>query len=260
MSQSFQMIQLSPLNSESNVYEIKLNRPKARNALNTQLIIELNEAIQYLQNQAVKVVIIKGSEGNFAAGADIKEMLDAPFKDIQAMTARVAALQNAMKVSPIIFIAAIEGRCLGGGLELALSADIKIASEQAIFGFPEVRLGLLPGGGGTQRLLTLTGSSVASRYILTGELFSAQKAYDMKIISEIVSEVDECARVIGTEMAQYNGHALTAIKQLISGIEHHELTVGLQLEQVKFQSLFTMGEAREGLRAFVEKRKPNYVE
>ncbi|MEK4425115.1 enoyl-CoA hydratase/isomerase family protein [Solibacillus sp. FSL K6-1523] len=259
MNQSFKMIQLSSLNSENKVVEIKLNRPESKNALNTQLIIELNEAIYNLQKQDVKVVIIKGCEGNFAAGADIKEMLDASLKEIQEFTNRVAEIQYAMKVSPIIFISAIEGHCLGGGLELALSTDIKIASETAIFGFPEVKLGILPGGGGTQRLLTLTGSSFASHYILSGELFTAQKAYDMKIISEIVSEVDKEALEMGKKIAQHNGHALKAIKELITGIENQELTVGLQLERQMFQSLFTIGEAREGLLAFVEKRRPNYV-
>lgn len=259
MNLDFQMIQVRSLHNAKSGYEIKLHRPKAKNALNTQLVLELQEAIHHLQNEHVKVVILTGSEGNFAAGADIKEMLHATPNDIQQFTARVAALQQAMKESPIIFISAIEGHCLGGGLELALSTDIKIASETAIFGFPEVKLGILPGGGGTQRLLTHAGSSLANHYILSGELFSATKAYDMKIVSEVVENVQKEAYELGNQIAQYSGHALHAIKKLITGIENNHLTVGLQLEQQLFQSLFTVGEAKEGLQAFVEKRKPNFI-
>lgn len=259
MSKSFSMLEVSLINTESNVYEVILNRTEVKNALNGKLIAELYEAIHYLQDKNAKVVIMKGNDGNFAAGADIKEMLNASFEEIGAFTNRIADLQNTMKESPIIFISAIEGYCLGGGLELALATDIKIAHEEAKFGFPEVKLGILPGGGGTQRLLTLTGSSFANHFILTGELFSAQKAYEMKIISEIVPDVTETARTIATTIAQNNRHALIAIKQLISGIENTNLTEGLKLEQQKFQALFSIGEAREGLRAFVEKRKPNFT-
>lgn len=259
MTTSFQLIQISRIHHES-VYEITLNRPEVKNALNGMLIDELYEGIRDLENKNAKVVIFKGRDGNFAAGADIKQMLHASIEEIQRFTNQISTLHNAMKESPIIFIAAIQGYCLGGGLELALSTDIKVAQKEALFGFPEVKLGILPGGGGTQRLLSLAGSSVANRFILTGELFSAQKAYELKIVSDVVSDVEEVSRAMGTTIAKQSKHALVAIKQLISGIENRNLIDGLQLEQQKFQSLFVQGEAREGLRAFVEKREPNYVE
>jgi len=236
------------------LYELTINRPNVKNALNDQVIQELTDALQHLEQIQARVVILKGAEANFVAGADIKMMESAPIEVIEQFLGEVGQLHDAIKKSPIIWIAAIEGYCLGGGLELALATDIRVLSENATLGFPEIKLALLPGGGGTQRFLKLSGSAFANHFILTGEHFTSIKALEMGIVSEVVSDVHSRAFKIAEKIIRHDVTATTAIKQLISTIENDEIQQGLQKEREKFVSLFNVGQAKQGLKDFLESR------
>ncbi|MFC5588734.1 enoyl-CoA hydratase/isomerase family protein [Sporosarcina soli] len=239
---------------------VTLNRPEAKNALNRQVIQQLMQLIKTLEDESsTRVVILQGKQGNFAAGADIKEMLHADLVEIDLLTEQVHELHKRMNTSPIIFIAAIEGYCLGGGFELALACDIRIASPQAVFGLPEVKLGILPGGWGTQKILTLAGISFAMKNILTGEFFDSEKALSFGLVSEVDVDPLQESMQIAERIASNSPYANSAIKELLTGVEYAILKERLELERTAFKQLFVEGEAREGLLAFAEKRKPNFI-
>ena len=248
----YQLIKLAQLNEQ--LYEVTINRSNVKNALNEQVIQELTDVLQQLEQIQARVVILKGAQSNFAAGADIKMMESAPVEVIEQFCALIGQLHNAIKRSSIIWIAAIEGYCLGGGLELALATDIRVVSEKATLGFPEVKLALLPGGGGTQRFLKLAGSAFANHYILTGEHFTASKALEMGLVSEVVSDVNRSALKTAEKIIRHDITATTAIKQLISSIENDEIQQGLQKERENFVGLFSEGKARLGIKKFLESR------
>jgi len=246
-------------NPYDNVTLLRINRPEARNALNLEVRQELAKIFQDLaHSSSVLCVILTGNEKSFAAGADIKEMLDAGAIDI--MLRGVHNLLQPIALFPKPLIAAVNGFALGGGCELAMHADIIIAGEHAKFGLPEVKVGIMPGGGGTQRLIRSVGKFKAMLMALTGEIITAQIANEIGLVSEVVpdSQVESRALELATHIAKLPPLAVAQIKEVILAGQNASLESALMLERKAMQLLFASQDQKEGMKAFVEKRKPNF--
>lgn len=238
---------------------ITLNRPKVRNALNVELrkqmadiFIQLNDDIE------TKAIVLTGGDKVFAAGADINDFLTAKTVDVYLRNSERYwdAITNCRK--PII--AAVNGYALGGGCELAMHADIIVAGMSAKFGQPEIKIGLMPGAGGTQRLFRVIGKHKAMKLVLTGDMISATEADQMGLVSEVVEDEATIKRAveIAEQLASYSPIALTQIKEVASlGIDM-PLQGALALERKAFQILFDTEDQKEGAKAFLEKRTANY--
>jgi enoyl-CoA hydratase/carnithine racemase len=238
---------------------LRLNRPEALNALSLELRALLARHIRELDDDpGVKVIVLTGDEKAFAAGADLAELQKRAVHDPAFRTARVAweAMDDCRK--PIV--AAIRGFALGGGCELALHCDIIIAGEGARFGLPEVKVGIMPGAGGTQRLLRITGRYVAARYLMTGDFIPAQTALTLGLASEVVpdEEVLPHALKIAGKIAGMPQLAVEAIKEVVVAGADASLQAAELLERKTFQLLFATEDRAEGVNAFLEKRKPTF--
>jgi enoyl-CoA hydratase len=243
----------------SDIVVLRLNRPQARNALNLEVRVRLAEEItRYGADPDIRCLIVTGSDKAFAAGADIGEMADAGAAEI--MAANVQKYWRKLIECPKPLIAAIEGYALGGGLELALCADIIVAGEGARLGLPEVKLGVLPGGGGTQKMARLAGSKRAMLLLMTGRMFSAAEAYAMGVISEVAPTGHALPRAleIAAEIAAMPPIAVMQIKEIVNAGLNAPLDVALMLERKAFALQFTTRDQKEGMSAFLEKRKPNF--
>lgn len=238
---------------------ITLNRPKALNALNAQLIGELTRALEaFERDDAVGAVVLAGSEKAFAAGADIREMAEKGFADVYlgdlgGAWTRVVACRKPR-------IAAVSGYALGGGAELAQMCDLVIASETAKFGQPEITLGVIPGFGGTQRLTRAVGKAKAMDLILTGRMMDAQEAERCGLVSRVVAServLDEALEA-ATKIASFSRIAVLAAKEAVDVAQEAGLSEGMRFERRTFQSLFATEDQSEGMAAFVEKRKPAF--
>lgn len=239
------------------VVVLRLNRPRVRNALNLELRQALATEFRELAADAtVHCVVLTGSREAFAAGADIAEMAEAD--TVELMQRGIHLLLRDITQFPKPLIAAVNGYALGGGCELALHADIIIAGKQASFGFPEVRLGIMPGGGGTQRLLRAVGKYRAMRWLMTGERFSAEEALAMGLVSEVVADdaVESRALELAEQLAASAPLALAQIKEVVSAGPDMPLDQALALERKGLQVLFGSDDKREGFAAFIEKREP----
>jgi enoyl-CoA hydratase len=238
---------------------ITLNRPQAMNALNHQLVIEVMDALEaFDKNDTVGAMVVTGNEKAFAAGADIKEMAN---QDAQQMmqSDHVAAFGRIMKIQKPI-IAAVSGYALGGGCELAMSCDMMIASESAKFGQPEITIGVIPGAGGTQRLTRAVGKAIAMEMILNNRTLTAQEAYQFGLVNRI-APVDQYlneAMKLADEIAARAAVAVRVAKKLINQAYERPLSDALNEEKQEFYKLFTTEDQKEGMKAFVEKRKPNW--
>lgn len=262
MSLSFKNIVLETVGKSSNVALIRLNRPKALNALNDETFHEINAALAHVsQDDSQHVVVLTGSKKAFAAGADIKEMqpqtLASAFK--KDMLGHWSKLYQFQKPT----IAAVSGYALGGGCELAMMCDIIYASNSAVFGQPEINLGVIPGGGGSQRLLRAIGKSRTMELILTGKNWSAQEASDWGLISKVVpgegEEVLDEAIKTAEAIASKGQLAVVAAKDTVKQAEELSLSQGLLYEKRLFHSLFATADQKEGMGAFAEKRKPTWT-
>jgi len=236
---------------------IRINRPEARNALN----IEVRKLIaQHLaafsDDESVRCVIITGNEKAFAAGADIKEMATA--SSVEMYRRGLHKLWRATAACSKPVIAAVNGFALGGGCELAMICDIIICGEGARFGQPEVKIGIIPGGGATQRLARSVGKYKAMRYVLTGDLFTAQEAFTMGLVSEVVpdAEVEKRAVAMAQQIAELPPIAIEFAKDAVLRGMDAALDTGLALETKAMQFLFASEDQKEGMAAFIEKRKP----
>jgi len=236
---------------------IQLNRPKELNALNPQLMQEVRDALQQFdKNDSVKVIIITGNEQAFAAGADIKQMADKSAIDMQIMDQFSTWDQIRKTKKPII--AAVSGFALGGGCEFVMTCDMVIASETAKFGQPEIKLGTIPGAGGTQRLTKAIGKAKSMELILTGRFLSAQEAHFYGLVNKVVPvemymhEAVELAK----EIAQMSTIAVQLAKEAINRSFETQLDEGLMFERKNFYLTFASEDQKEGMRAFTEKRKP----
>lgn len=243
----------------SGVRLVTLNRPKALNALCTPLIDELNHALGSAEKDPeIGAIVITGSEKAFAAGADIKEMKDKTFADVYANDF-IASWQQGGVRKPVI--AAVNGFALGGGCELAMMGDIIYAGEKATFGQPEIKLGVIPGAGGTQRLPLLIGKARAAELILTGRNFSAAEALEWGLVSKVfpVDQLVNEAVKTASEIAAFSPLAVKAAKEAINEGYQLPLDQGLKYERRVFHSLFGSKDQKEGMAAFAEKRKANFT-
>ncbi|RUR30384.1 2,3-dehydroadipyl-CoA hydratase [Vreelandella andesensis] len=234
---------------------ITLNRPEALNALNTQLLSELADSLNDAdRNDKVRAVVITGSAKAFAAGADINEMAE---RDLVGMLEdpRQHHWATIMRFRKPI-IAAVNGYALGGGCELAMHADIIIAGENALFGQPEINLGIMPGAGGTQRLLRAVGKSLATQMVLTGEPISAHRALKAGLISEITQPELTLERAIdiATRIASKAPLAVRLARESLHKAMDTDLATGLRFERHAFTLLAGTADRNEGIRAFQEKR------
>ncbi|MGA8969194.1 MAG: enoyl-CoA hydratase-related protein [Pseudolabrys sp.] len=238
---------------------MKINRPQVRNALNLDVRIRLADEITRCgADDAVRCVIVTGSDVAFAAGADIGEMAQAG--PVEVMSRNVQKYWRAIMDCPKPLIAAVEGFALGGGLELALCTDIIVAGEGAKLGLPEVKVGILPGGGGTQKLARLVGRHRAMLLIMSGRMFGAAEALSMGVISEVAPRGQALARAldIAREIAAMPPISIMQIKEIVNAGLNAPLDVALMLERKAFQLQFATRDQKEGMRAFMEKRKPKF--
>lgn len=237
----------------------RINRPQVRNALNLDVRVRLADAITRCgADSKVRCVIVTGSDVAFAAGADIGEMAEAG--PVEVMSRNVQKYWRAIMDCPKPVIAAVEGFALGGGLELALCADIIIAGEGAKLGLPEVKVGILPGGGGTQKLARLVGRQRAMLLIMTGRMFGAAEALSMGVIGEVAPTGQALPRAIeiAREIAAMPPISIMQIKEIINAGANAPLDTALMLERKAFQLQFATRDQKEGMRAFMEKRKPKF--
>lgn len=238
-----------------------LNRPKALNALCTPLISELNDALsKFSASESVSAIILTGSEKAFAAGADIKEM--APLTFSQAyLSSFIESWSNLTTQVKKPIIAAVSGHALGGGCELAMMCDVIYCTENANFGQPEIKLGTVPGAGGSQRLTRAIGKSRAMELILTGKGFSGREAYEWGLVARTFSSYDELMeatlKTAGT-IASYSRVAVQAAKEVVNKSQDLPLRDGVEYERRVFHSLFGSQDQKIGMKAFAEKTKPEW--
>ncbi len=238
---------------------VLLNRPDRLNALSQALMSELAEALRSLEaDDDVRCIVLGGSERAFAAGADIGEMVDASAIDMYE--ARRIGWWDAIRAVRTPLVAAVSGFCLGGGCELAMSCDLIVASETAVFGQPETALGLLPGAGGTQRLTHAVGKALAMDMILSGRRLSAREALAAGLVARVVAReawLDEAKRV-AREIAARGPVANRLAKEAVDRAFEGALSLGLDYERRQFYLAFASEDAKEGMRAFLEKRAPGF--
>jgi enoyl-CoA hydratase len=239
---------------------IKLNRPQALNALNSKLIAELSAAIDAFEaDRNIGCLVLTGSEKAFAAGADIKEMADKSFLDafLGDFVAHWDRVTHARK--PVV--AAVAGFALGGGCEIAMQCDLIIAADNAKFGQPEIKLGVIPGIGGTQRLTRAVGKAKAMDLCLTGRMMDAQEAERSGLVARVVPAanlMDEALKVAET-IASMSLPSVMLAKEAINRAFEATLAEGTRFERRAFHSLFATKDQKEGMAAFVEKRAPKFT-
>jgi enoyl-CoA hydratase len=238
---------------------IELNRPKELNALNKQLMEEVRDTLQALdKNEQVRVIIITGNEQAFAAGADIKQMAEKSAIDMLLIDQFSTWDQIRRTKKPII--AAVSGFALGGGCEFAMTCDMIIASETARFGQPEIKLGTIPGAGGTQRLTRALGKAKSMELILTGRFLSAEEAHFYGLVNKVVPKemyMHEALQ-LAKEIAQLSPVAVQLAKEAINRSFETHLDEGLAFERKNFYLTFASEDQKEGMQAFVEKRKADF--
>jgi len=238
---------------------VRINRPDVRNALNMAVRRKLAELFRgFAEDAALRCVVLTGGDKVFAAGADIRDMVDASAVDMYLR--HNERLWGAIADCPVPVIAAINGYALGGGLELALHADIIIAGKGAKLGQPEVKIGIMPGAGGTQRLTRAVGKYHAMRLTLTGDMVGADEAFAMGLVSKVIEDaavLDEALAMAG-RIAGLPPVAIAQIKEVVIQGEDASLAAGLMLERKALQLLFATADKKEGMQAFLDKRSPRY--
>ena len=258
MSQSYETLLVE---RRERVAIVTINRPGKMNALNIKTREEGAAALEELRaDESVRVVVFTGAgEKAFVAGADIAEFAGrTAVTQRDVMTGR--SLFTAIDTFPKPVIAMINGYCLGGGCELALACDLRIAGERASFGQPEINLGIIPGGGGTQRLTHLVGEGKAMELILTGEIINAQTAYAYGLVNMVVpmEELEAKTMEIANRIAEKSPIALRMAKEAVKTASRSPLDEGLRREIDLFALCFSSADKDEGVKAFMEKRKPEF--
>lgn len=244
------------------VATITLNRPEFMNALNTPLLTELKEVLDAAEaDPEVRVIVLAGAGSKaFCAGADIAELREKDPGEAREWARWVQSILASLAEMRKPVIAKIQGFCLGGGLELAMACDFRIATETAIFGQPEVNLAIIPGGGGTQRLPRLIGKTKAMEVLMTGEQLDAAEALRLRLVNTVVpaDELDRAIDALIKKLLSKSPVTLSILKDVVNkGIEM-DLMQALEYEADCFEAVLKTEDAREGLKAFVEKRKPEF--
>lgn len=237
---------------------IQMNRPQALNALSSGLMKDVSAALMEFEKDAqIHAIILTGNQKAFAAGADILEIKDQHFIDLYTTDFINADWEGIAKCKKPI-IAAVAGFALGGGCEIAMMCDFILAADNARFGQPEVKLGVIPGAGGTQRLARLIGKSKTMDLCLTGRMMDADEAHQCGLAARVVpvDQLMEEAIKIGQQIAEYSQPVVKLAKEVINKAYETTLREGVQYERRIFQALFSTHDQKEGMNAFVEKRKP----
>jgi enoyl-CoA hydratase len=244
---------------EKHIALIRLNRPKELNALHLELMAELRDALKMLDaDEEVRVIVLTGNERAFAAGADIKQM--AGKNAIDMLKIDQFSTWDQIKKTKKPIIAAVSGFALGGGNELVMHCDMVIASETAMFGQPEIKIGVMPGAGGTQRVPRAVGKVNAMEMVLTGKFISAQRAYELGLVNKVVPVelyLDEAVK-LAREIALQSPIAIRLAKESVLKAYESSLSEGLEFERKNFYLLFATDDQKEGMAAFVEKRAPKF--
>jgi len=241
------------------VGKIQLNRPEVLNALNIELMNELLDALaRFDKDKEIGCIIITGNQRAFAAGADIKEMAEVGAIEMYIRD-QFATWDKIRKIKKPI-IAAVSGYVLGGGNELAMSCDMIVAAESTKFGQPEIKIGIIPGAGGTQRLTRAVGKAKAMEMILTGRMYSAEEMFDAGLVNRVTADelYLEEAEALAREIASMPPIALQIGKEAILKAFDTTIEGGLEFERRNFYLLFASEDMKEGMKAFLEKRKPEW--
>ncbi|MGC8492138.1 MAG: enoyl-CoA hydratase/isomerase family protein [Syntrophobacteraceae bacterium] len=250
------------LKEENGLCWIRFNRPEKLNAVNPEVLAELENALIICeQYEQIKVVILTGSEKAFIAGADIGNMANAGIRDAIELTDLTMRVQERLADLPKPTIASVAGFALGAGCETALCCDFRIAAENALFGLPEIKLGIIPGGGGTQRLPRLVNPSAAARMILLGENVNAIEAANIGLVDKVVvlDQLESETVSFATRLMRMPPLAVRAARTAMRKGLNTSLKDGLEIEKALFCSLFGTLDQKEGMSAFLEKRKPSFI-
>jgi enoyl-CoA hydratase/carnithine racemase len=250
---------LVQLSVDGNVVLLRLNRPEARNALSPELMEKLANELERLDpDPEVRCVVIAGSDKVFAAGADIKAMAERSFAE--ALRHPAAGFWRRLAATKTPMIAAVSGYALGGGCELALACDMIVAAEGATFGQPEINLGIIPGGGGTQRLARVLGKQRAMEYVLTGKRFDAETARELGLVNRVAADDAwlEEAMSLAREVAAKPPIAARLGKQAVLVAEETALSPGIENERRLYELAMATEDRVEGMNAFLEKREPKF--
>ena len=241
---------------EGRVRILTLNRPEARNALNAAIRLDLIANLHEAEHDAgIGAIVITGEGTAFAAGADLKELL-ARTSDQQRDFLQPPHIYSVIEGLAKPVVAAVNGHALGAGLELATACDVRICANEAKLGQPEISLGLIPGGGGTQRLVRLVGSGQAARLVFSGEAITAEEAYRIGLVESLAPRADVVAKAIelAAAMARQDAHSLAAAKRALRAARELAYPEGLRAEIKEFLALHARDEAKARIRAFLEKR------
>ncbi len=253
------MAELIESSLDDHVALLRLNRPEARNALSAEMMDRLVDELERLDpGPEVRCIVIAGSDEVFAAGADIKAMSERTFAE--ALTHPSSAFWRRLATVKTPMIAAVSGYALGGGCELALACDMIVAAESAEFGQPEIGLGIIPGGGGTQRLARVLGKQRAMEYVLTGRRFDAAEARALGLVNRVAAEDRwlEEAMALARTVAEQPPIAARLAKQAVLAAEETALSAGLENERRLYELAMATEDRVEGMRAFLEKREPKF--
>ncbi|XP_043276876.1 probable enoyl-CoA hydratase, mitochondrial [Venturia canescens] len=257
---NYEFIKIEKVGEKKNVGLITLNRPKALNALCDKLMIEVNQAVKEFDgDESVGAVVLTGSEKAFAAGADIKEMLNHTFSG--TVKGNFLEHWNELGKAKKPVIAAVNGYALGGGCELAMLCDIIYAGDKAKFGQPEIAIGTIPGAGGTQRLTRVVGKSKAMEIVLTGNQITAQEAEKSGLVSKVFPADQLVAEAVklGEKIASHSQLIVAIAKESVNTAYETTLREGLHYEKRAFHATFATADRKEGMSAFVEKRAPKFT-
>lgn len=251
-------------NVENEIATVTMNRPKALNALNTATLVELDQVLTEIEGRKdIKVVILTGAgERSFVAGADISEMVNFTAAQGRAFGETAAKAFFKLENMPQVTIAAVNGYALGGGCEISMACDIRVASEKALFGQPETGLGIIPGFGGTQRLARLIGKGRAKELIFTANNIKSDEAYRIGLVNHVVpaEELMETCLKMATKICKNGSYAISLAKAAIDSGLDMDIKSGVALEADLFGLCCSTNDKTEGMTAFLEKRKANLTD
>ena len=251
------------LETENRIATITFTRPKALNAINSTVMEELDAALDRVcEDREIKVLILTGSgDKAFIAGADITELSQMDALKAKTFSGKGQNVMSRLEDLPFPVIAAVNGYALGGGTEMALACDFIYACEKAVFGLPEITLGLIPGFGGTQRLTRVVGEKAAKELIFTGRTIPAKEALDLGIVNRVTADddlMDEVKKTAG-KIASMGRVSLRSAKESVQTASNVDLETGLKFENDAFALCLASSDAKEGTSAFLEKRKPQFT-
>ncbi|SEW04003.1 enoyl-CoA hydratase/isomerase family protein [Halobacterium jilantaiense] len=249
------------LTVEDGVATITIDRPESLNALNVPTLHALEDAIEAAEDEDARALVLTGAgDDAFVAGADISYMVDMDTAEAQAYAELGHGVASAIEEFPAPAVAAINGYAFGGGMELALACDLRVASERALLGQTEIDLGIVPGWGGTQRLPRLVGDETARRLIYFGDRLDATDAYEEGLVGEVVAhdELDDHVADLAADLAAQPATALRAAKEAINASHETNLAAGLDFEARAWAGLFGSHDQREGMQAFLDDRDPDF--